>query len=104
MEMGSPAKSSAPRLAEPDFSRGFGQTAKVVAPTMSRSDSGSTIRPPSTTAQPEVMDAAVADVTPSAVTVDAELVPEAPPEVLSATQLKKRKRVANKVKKMKKGR
>ena len=50
------------------------------------------------------MDAAVADVTASAVTVDAELVPEAPPEVLSATQLKKRKRVANKVKKMKKGR
>jgi YidC/Oxa1 family membrane protein insertase len=103
MDVGSLEKPSPPPRAEPDFSRGFGQTTKVVQPTTSRTENGSTvtIRPPGATAQAEVLDATATTVL-DPVDVDAELVPAE--EVISTSQTKKRKRGANKVKKKKKGR
>jgi YidC/Oxa1 family membrane protein insertase len=101
-DLGSPAKSS-PAPAEPDFSRGFGQTAKVV-PKTTRTESGTvTIRPPGAPADAEVLDATVVDATTTAV-LDPVAEVGAEAQVVSANQLKKRKKVANKVKKKKKGR
>jgi YidC/Oxa1 family membrane protein insertase len=108
MDVGSLGKSTPQRAAEPEFSRGFGTNAKVVSTTSRTDGTTVTIRPPGAAAQPQVLDATVVDSTSTAVLepvdVDAELVQGASAEVLSASQQKKRKRVANKVKKKKKGR
>jgi YidC/Oxa1 family membrane protein insertase len=101
-EFGVGSATSSPKQAEPEFSRGFGQTAKVVSQT--RSDNGSTvtIRPPGAPAQPQVLDTTVVNASTTVlepVDVSAEIVPE----VVSASQMKKRAKAVKK-KKKKKGR
>jgi YidC/Oxa1 family membrane protein insertase len=91
------------RPAQPDFQRGFGGA--PTAPTVSKSAGQTvTVKPPGASAlDPSVAQTATA-VLDEPMTVDAELVPEALPADLSASQLKKREKAAKRVKKKKKGR
>lgn len=94
------ATSKPPRAAEPDFQRGFGQTAKVVSQSRTESGSTVTIRPPGSAEQPQVLDTTVVDAQTAVLEpVDAEVVSDT--SVASANQMKKRKKA---VKKKKKGR